>query len=43
PTCYCEDKFNLRFVDMLTYPRPIRKFNMLLDRRMLLSELRDLM
>jgi hypothetical protein len=24
--CYCSDKYHVRFVDMLTYPRPIRKF-----------------
>jgi len=24
--CYCADKYDVGFVDMLTYPRPIRKF-----------------
>jgi hypothetical protein len=27
---YCHDKVYVRFVDMLTYPRPVRKFSMLL-------------
>jgi hypothetical protein len=24
--CYCADKFRVKFVDMLTYPRPVRTF-----------------
>lgn len=24
--CYCHGKYLLRVVDMLTYPRPVRKF-----------------
>jgi hypothetical protein len=26
PPCYCQHKLHIKFVDMLTYPRPIRKF-----------------
>jgi hypothetical protein len=43
-TCvYCEDKLWIRFIDMLTYPRPIRKFKMLLDKHMNLALLREMM
>lgn len=24
--CYCDGKFLIRVVDMLTYPKPVRKF-----------------
>lgn len=27
--CYCEGKILLRVVDMLTYPRPVRKFEVM--------------
>jgi hypothetical protein len=40
---YCADKYNVRFVDMLTYPRPVRKFRLLLDCMMPLGTLRDMM
>ena len=28
--CYCKGKITLHVVDMLTYPRPVRKFEVLL-------------
>jgi len=40
---YCRDKLRLRFVDMLTYPRPIRQFWMLINGDMRLGSLRDLL
>ncbi|KAG5192936.1 hypothetical protein JKP88DRAFT_260827 [Tribonema minus] len=44
PSCpYCQGKLNVRFVDTLTYPRPARKFRLLLDRSMLLGALREMM
>jgi hypothetical protein len=39
---YCQDKISLRFLDLLTYPRPVRKFKMLLDPNMTLKELKIL-
>jgi len=43
PPCYCKGKFHIRCVDTLTYPRPIRKFKMLLDKNMHLAMLREMM
>jgi hypothetical protein len=40
---YCADKFNLRFVDMLTYPRPVRKFRLLLDKHLKVHTMREMM
>lgn len=40
---YCEKKVCLRFLDLLTYPRPVRKFKMLLSPSMLLKDLRLLL
>lgn len=40
---YSEDKLTIRFVDMLTYPRPVRKFKMLLARSTLVTFLREMM
>ena len=40
---YCADKVCLRFLDLLTYPRPVRKFKMLLLPSMLLKDLRALL
>lgn len=39
---YCKDKVYLSFTDMLTYPRPIRKFQLLLARDETLGALREL-
>jgi hypothetical protein len=36
---YCRDKLYVRFTDLLTYPRPIRQFRMLLDKDITLGEL----
>lgn len=44
PAClYCADKFNLKFVDTLTYPRPARTFRLLVDKAMPLFKLREMM
>ena len=42
-TSYTAGKYCVRFVDILTYPRPIRKFEMLLDRNMHIKLLREMM
>lgn len=39
---YCRDKLYIRFTDLLTYPRPIREFRMLLDKETTLAELEAL-
>jgi hypothetical protein len=39
---YCQDKISLRFLDLLTYPRPVRKFKLLLDPAMTLKDLKIL-
>ena len=39
---YCQDKISLRFLDLLTYPRPVRKFKLLLDPNMSLRDLKIL-
>lgn len=39
---YCQDKICLRFLDLLTYPRPVRKFKLLLDPNMSLRDLKIL-
>jgi hypothetical protein len=39
---YCQDKISLRFLDLLTYPRPVRKFKLLLDPSMTLKDLKIL-
>jgi len=36
---YCRDKIYIRFIDLLTYPRPIRQFRMLLTKDIPLGEL----
>ena len=38
--CYCSSKLLIRFVDMMTYPRPIRKYTFLLEPTMRLELLR---
>ncbi len=43
PVKYTESNLSLRFVDILTYPRPARKFSMLLGRNTLLAFVREIM
>lgn len=43
PCPFCADKVFVRFVDMLTYPRPVRKFSMLLPKRMRIGALREML
>ncbi|CAM9572773.1 unnamed protein product [Chrysoparadoxa australica] len=43
PCAYCSGKLALRFVDMLTYPRPVHKFHLLLDRDLLVGSIREMM
>eukprot|EP00941_MAST-03F_sp_MAST-3F-sp1_P005854 g5854.t1 len=40
---YCQDKFVVRFVDMLTYPRPVRKFDLLVPDTSTIGQIRSLM
>jgi hypothetical protein len=40
---YTESNLSLRFLDILTYPRPARKFSMLLGRNTLLAFVREIM
>eukprot|EP00752_Nemacystus_decipiens_P012363 g10959.t1 len=41
--CYCKGKLILHVVDMLTYPRPVRKFEVLIDKETSVQGLRELM
>ncbi|CAM9193199.1 unnamed protein product, partial [Ectocarpus sp. 12 AP-2014] len=41
--CYCKGKLILKVVDMLTYPRPVRKFEVLVEDQMSLLGLREIM
>ena len=43
PIRYTEDKYTLHFINLLTYPRPVRKFNMLLGKSTLVAFLREMM
>ena len=44
PYCwFCHDKVVLDFVDMLTYPRPVRRFRMMFPRSQTLGALRELL
>eukprot|EP00501_MAST-03F_sp_TOSAG23-6_P001009 GSMAST32.ASY1.ANO1.1049.1 assembled CDS len=40
---YCRDKLNLHFIDMLTYPRPIRQFDLLVSESSNIGDIRALM
>lgn len=43
PVKYTESNLSLRFVDILTYPRPAKKFSMLLGKNTLLAFVREIM
>jgi hypothetical protein len=40
---YCKNKIRLKFVDTLTYPRPVRQFGLLLSKNITLFDLRKLL
>ena len=43
PVKYSEDMFTLRFLDILSYPRPARKFKMLFGKSTLIAFVREMM